>query len=168
MGLTLHNLAIKKRGTGYTLAEMKSLCRIDSVSQCWNWRRSLNTHGYGQARHLNGTYAAHRLAFILKYPQKIISKKLICHHCDNRACINPKHLYVGTPLSNMQDMIKRGRQNFPGGAKGEKHKDAKLTIALVRSIRKSSLPHKQLARIVGVDNKTIRDVRARRTWKHVK
>ena len=166
MSKTLRSIPIKKRGSAYSLMELKSMCKIDVATGCWNWLRALNTHGYGQATHLRRHWLAHRLAFHLSKGLK--RGDWICHHCDNPACINPKHLYAGTPLSNMRDMRRRNRQNFPGGAKGEDHKDAKLTSRLVRKIRGSVLPHKQMARLLKVDNKTIRNVRKRITWKHVK
>jgi hypothetical protein len=131
---------------------------------------SVNTHGYGQVQHGGKYFGAHRLMYALWHPRRNISGKFICHECDNRRCVNPAHLYCGTPKSNMQDMIERGRQNFPGGPSGEKHRDAKLTEERVREIRKRNAAgegYRKLAAIYGVDRSTIKYVVKRITWKHV-
>lgn len=159
----------RSRREAFTVEELSKCSVVDSVTGCWNWTLSLNIHGYGQATHKAVHWGAHRLMFHLLHPSMNLKGKSICHHCDNRRCINPEHLYAGTPLSNMRDMINRGRQKFTG-CPGERHPSAKLTEEQVREIRKRNAAgegYRKLATIYGIDRTGIQDIVKRRTWKCV-
>jgi len=75
---------------------------------CWEWIAALDTYGYGQCRFNGKLYKAHRLFYSLfKGP---ISKGLfVCHSCDNKKCVNPDHLWLGTVQDNSDDMKNKGR-----------------------------------------------------------
>lgn len=92
---------------------------------------------------------------------------LVCHHCDNRRCVNPAHLWLGTPKENTQDMIRKGRhaRQAPLGTENGK---SILTPKDVKFIRRSNEPHTVLARILGVSPNAVRGVRTGRTWSHIK
>jgi hypothetical protein len=159
------------RNAAYTLKEMKARVHIDPVAGCWNWLLSLNMHGYGQASHKGQRWSSHRLMFQLMHPRMSLVGKTICHHCDNRACINPEHLYAGTPMTNMHDMISRGRAVYPGGPRGEAHKNAKLNSDKIREIRArhaSGEGYRKLGKAFGVDRTTIKRIIQGRQWRHVK
>jgi len=90
----------------------------------------------------------------------------VCHRCDNPTCINPVHLFLGTPNDNSKDMVAKGRQK-----RGEQKSDSKLTEKLVREIReryqRGGITHEELAREFGVGRVAITLVIGRRRWKHV-
>lgn len=94
----------------YTLGDLLDRVVIDEKTGCWNWTRAIRTKrtGYGVVKHDGVRVNAHRLAFSLANPDVDISKCLVCHHCDNRLCINPEHLYAGTYADNNRDTVKRG------------------------------------------------------------
>lgn len=78
-------------------------------NDCWEWTGVTNRFtGYGICRkNFTGEKYAHRVSYILYYHRR--PKNQILHHCDNRSCVNPKHLYDGTQMENVHDMIRRNR-----------------------------------------------------------
>lgn len=80
---------------------------------CWLWTGSMTVAGYGR---YNRTYA-HRLAHELSIGP-IPDGLLVCHHCDNKPCVNPAHLYVGTVADNNRDAMERGQWKKPPNAWG--------------------------------------------------
>jgi hypothetical protein len=87
---------------------------------------------------------------------------VVRHTCDNRVCINPAHLLLGTHAENVADRDNRGRT-----ARGTKHGMAKLNNHKIREIRKSDLTNTELAKRYKVDRSAIYHVRNGSTWKHV-
>lgn len=118
---------------------------------CWLWKASFDECGYGHIKVRGKERRSPRVSWFLykgSWP-----KQQILHRCDNRACVNPEHLFEGTHLENMQDKKKKGRAS------------KKLTEAIVRDIRTSEEPIDVLATRFGVSKSTINHVRSRRTWK---
>lgn len=102
---------------------------------CWEWQGGLLLNGYGQfgvSRYESKrTNHAHRFAWEVHNAEPIPKGMVIRHACDNRRCVNPAHLLVGTQKDNMADCMQRGRV-----AKGERNSQAKLTQNQVRQIRR--------------------------------
>lgn len=96
----------------------------------------------------------------------------VCHKCDVRSCVNPDHLFLGTPSDNMSDAARKGRMGWKPGEKrnlrvGESHHSAKLSEDTVRLIRASSERGVVLARRFGVSNITVSRIRRRILWRSV-
>lgn len=140
--------------------------------ECWPWIGEKTYHGYGRFTLLTGaknraTRIAHRMAW--EYSMGPIPKGLeCCHHCDNRPCCNPRHLFIGTHKDNMEDAINKGRL---WAVHGDKQGSAKLTDKKVASIRAMYIPGivsmKSLANLFGVSEKAIFVIIHRQGWKHV-
>lgn len=87
---------------------------VRAENGCWVWTARVSHRGYGIfyvcSRNQRRSLRAHRLAFAMNKGQP---SALVLHRCDNRRCVNPAHLWDGTPTDNMNDMVSKGR-NIPG------------------------------------------------------
>lgn len=103
---------------------------------------------------------------------------LCCHSCDNPRCVNPDHLFAGTPKQNTQDMVRKGRNHTgdshhvrrdPSQVRGERNSCSKLTEADVRAIRTlaGTKTHAEIAAEFGVSPAAVSHIINRRNWKHV-
>jgi hypothetical protein len=133
------------------------------------------SNGYGQIARSgggNGFVLVHRLSWELHFG-KPPDDLLVCHRCDNRRCVRPDHLFLGTQADNLRDMRSKGRQAPPEiwSKPGERNPSAKLTESQVCTIRSryaaGGATHASLAREYGVSEGIIRHIISRRAWKHV-
>jgi len=135
-------------------------------SGCWLWCGS-QTKGYGMIG--NGprsSYATHIALQLHGRPRPSI-KSLACHTCDVTFCVNPDHLYWGTPSQNQKDALARNRKTMMVSPQGEANFSSKLTDEMVREIRANEGSRTELAKRMGVCIRTINNVRRRVAWKHV-
>lgn len=138
--------------------------------ECWEWQAG-KTQGYGLIKYGGGNakVRAHRLSYELLVGP-IPGGLCVCHHCDNRACVNPKHLFVGTRDDNNKDAAKKGRMKGPPNLKGENHPMSKLTWDEVKSIRTlywmGVKDKRELADTYGVHHKTIVRIAEGKSWKY--
>jgi hypothetical protein len=88
-------------------------------STCWLWIGGVNSKGYGQFKLAGRMVGAHRMSFVLHYKAAVLQpREFVLHTCDVPACCNPHHLFIGTQLDNIRDMMAKGRQRgliFAGG-----------------------------------------------------
>lgn len=80
---------------------------------CWEWPGAVTATGYGKCEIEHTTITIHRLSFFLMKGD-IPTGLFVCHTCDNRLCVNPEHLFLGTNTDNMRDMCRKGRQVMQG------------------------------------------------------
>lgn len=89
-------------------------CIYPELGDCWIWNQSLDPHGYPMISLRNKTQRAHRISYAAHHGE-VPDAMHVCHKCDTPACVNPDHLFLGTPRDNFVDCISKGRANFPMG-----------------------------------------------------
>lgn len=135
--------------------------------ECWNWSGARNRDGYGSFGVRRKIETASRLSMILDgRPVPPPPGNHALHSCDNKACVNPRHLSWGTHRRNMAERDAR-LAPYQVGRKGEQHHSSKLTEEQARFVLASPLSGLELAALLGVHKATISDVRTRKTWKHL-
>lgn len=143
-------------------------------SGCWEWTGSVSPNGYGQFWDDGKIIPAHWYLKGVRLQKGIQA----CHHCDNRRCVRPSHIFLGTPSENMRDMVRKGRANCNLAAmrarhrppKGEGHGCAILTALEVSAIK--AVPYRfgiyaKLARHFNVSISAISLIRRRKKWVEV-
>ena len=125
-----------------------------------------NNKGYKCTYFLGRRMVAHRAAYIAAHGE-IPPGLDVCHRCDNRACVNPAHLFLGTRKENMADCIAKGRM-----PRGEQRAHAKLTAETVMEIKRRLAGGPRgtaaaLAREFGVGHRTIGKIKNGEKWSHV-
>ena len=175
----MHNNRIERYGNPDTVKiflndELKRFwTKVDKkgINDCWNWLRGKH-HGYGNFHiRVNGfdkVVVSSRYMWEITFG-KIPNNLLVCHKCDNPACVNPKHLFLGTYKDNTDD---RDRKNRFVKLQGEDVGTSKLTNEDILEIRKSYAPHaygcvKKLANKYKVSVTHIHRIIKRKVWSHI-
>lgn len=130
---------------------------------CWCWTDKLNSCGYGRIRIDGCTYIASRVSYeIFKgYPGDLH----VLHSCDNPACVNPDHLFLGTHQENMEDMRKKGRAHR---LKGERNPSARLNETDVMAIKAMAGVHPmEIAKQFNVCRMTVCNILSGKNWRHI-
>lgn len=127
---------------------------------CWEWQGLILSNGYGQIGGVEGrSVGAHRVAWMLTNGS-IPDGLIVCHRCDNRSCVRPDHLFLGTQSDNVLDAVQKGR--FPAG---EGHGQSKITAVEAAAIRGDmQSTEKALAIRYGISPSQVGRIRRGQSW----
>lgn len=147
--------------------------KVNKTTDCWIWVGARDPQGYGRfGTREEGIFKsrlAHRIAWFLEYGD--YPKLHACHSCDNPSCVRPSHLFEGSDADNMRDMRNKGRGFDIPPAYGENNHNKVLTEKDVRSLRalyQSGVSTTKLHLVYSqVSYTTIKNIVARRVWKHI-
>lgn len=136
--------------------------RINPITGCWEWQGMVNGGGYGVITCRGRQKLAHRVSYAI-FAGRFDLAKDVCHRCDNRLCVNPDHLFIGTRAENMRDAADKGRM-----AHGNRLSQAKLTereAARIRDLWAAGVSAKQLAEDHEISVSCVYSITSGRTWR---
>lgn len=156
-------------------ARDRFLTKIHVTPGCWEWTAGRATNGYGMLTvKVNGRWGhglAHRISYQI-FVSTALDSQVVMHTCDNRGCVRPDHLRLGTQSDNIRDMDMKGRRNLEKAiTRGTSHYNARITDDDVRDIRKRYTGKygnaTALAKEYGMTSQNIRTIGLRLGWRHV-
>lgn len=135
-----------------------------SDSECWNWVDAISKN-YGYFGINSNVYLAHRISYYIHYKEDP-GELLVCHECNNKLCVNPHHLFLGTNQENIQHSFDSGISSH----RGILHPKAILTNADIREIRKleGTMTQTKIGKLFGVSRGAITGILTGRKWGHIK
>lgn len=137
---------------------------------CWEWNGCVQGNGYSRIRFSGKTEYGHRAAYVV-FHGTIPHGMDVCHTCDNRKCVNPDHLFIGTRKENMQDCAKKRRTtkgiSFNTGESCGVSKLKEADIICARKLAQEGEIPRVIAEKFGVHPDTIRCAIQRKTWRHI-
>jgi len=140
------------------------LSKTNRVGDCLEWQARKNRHGYGTFKMGGKSWLAHRASWLILKGQDPKDLKVL-HKCDNPACVDPDHLFLGTQAENVVDMVSKDRH-----IKGEAVENSKLVeadVAEIRRLARVGWRQKDIAEEFGVSRPCISRLLSGKTWKHV-
>lgn len=146
----------------------KILFRHEKRNDCWIWNKKKNNKGYGtfQERE-NGKkkdLLCHRESyriFIGEIPQEMF----VLHKCDNPACCNPDHLFLGNQSENMQDMIRKGRQNYPKRSLAGMAKLKEKDVFEIKRLKNEGISQVEISKKYKVSQGHISNILNKKYWR---
>lgn len=139
--------------------------KVDTGGDCWEWIAGKFNTGYGAFWFGDTNVIAHRFAYSLVYGS-VPDGLCVCHHCDNKSCVKPSHLFLGTHADNLRDSINKGRFD----SRGEKNGNSKLVendVYEIRRLHSLGVTRSLLTKMWRVSRWTVGEIVRRETWKHI-
>lgn len=146
----------------YTQPLLRNENYIISDSGCWIFAGYIRHHGYGIYRRQR----AHRVAYAEAFGS-FDKNLLVCHKCDNRSCINPNHLFLGTSADNVKDMFRKKRNPKLGGEScGHSKLTSHQVFEILAILSKPDRPtYRVIAKMYGIHPTSVCKIATNKTWK---
>lgn len=139
---------------------------LDPNTGCHIWTGAHLPKGYGIIKRPRERrqYYAHRLSYLI-HKGGIPKRRQVLHRCDNPACVNPDHLFLGTSKDNLQDMKAKGRHLY--GCRNSTSKLSDKEVLEIRKLYAAGVRQRQLAKVYGVSQGNISRICRRVRWTHL-
>lgn len=138
---------------------------VKGEDDCWEWTGWRHPQGHGQiGLGINGALVyTHRAAWMLAYGP-IPEGMYVCHKCDNPPCCNPKHLFLGTPKDNVQDMLEKRRHSH-----GDKHasKLSKDRVVAIKALLAEGRTQQSIADEFNISRSMVGLIGSGHRWKYL-
>lgn len=128
--------------------------RSGGPDACWLWTGHIGENGYGIFGVNGRQHKAHRVSYLIEHG-RIENDRFVLHRCDVRACVNPAHLFLGTPKDNSQDAVRKGRNTKLYGERNGKAKLTRAAVLAIRRLCKRGVYQKAVAQRFGVSEATV-------------
>jgi hypothetical protein len=151
--------------------------RVDKTDSCWNWKGARGGSGYGRFWIGDRTIPAH---WYLLQQWPLRKGEEACHKCDNRLCVNPDHIFIGTRSDNMRDCVRKGRlrpgngcaamlrvRRIKTGSSNHQSKLSESDVAIIKAIPKRYGVGRALARRFNVSETVISGIWRGKRWPQV-
>ena len=148
----------------YKNIEEAFLAKIDKTNECWEWFGPKNESGYGHLTFGGKIYLTHRFSY--KYFFGGIPENMyVCHKCDNPSCVNPKHLFIGTPNDNVQDKMQKQRHRVLKGFDNSCSKLNKEILLKIRDKLNKGEKGAHIAKEFNLSPMTISNIKLNKSWR---
>lgn len=154
----------RKRFRGRSIIERLNSKYTVNDNGCWIWNEALVGRGYAGLQVNGKKVKAHRLSYMI-FKGPIPDGLFVCHRCDNRACINPEHLFLGTCKDNQKDMAEKRRSLI--GTMNPNHKLKPYDVLIIREAKSHGYTIASIARYYKMSEGVIWKAAAGATWKYV-
>ncbi len=152
-------LTYKKYKRSFCSDECRFMSYVLVTDDCWLWKGPVNRGGYGKLSfRKKKTVTAHRVSYLL-FKGEIEDDLLVCHSCDIRPCVKPAHLWTGSHMENMIDMLDSGNQ---------RSKLSAIDVIKIRElVEKFDVAQTKIAKTFNITSGTVSSIISRRIWKHI-
>ena len=142
---------------------------VQGDNDCWEWEAYIHPSGYGNISWCGRMWGAHKISWILHFGD-VPDGLYVSHICDNRICVNPNHLFLGTHQDNMKDRDVKRRGKIPNNV-GSNHGMSKLkeedVLKIKNFLETTICDRNELAKDFNVSVTTIYDIERGQSWKHL-
>jgi hypothetical protein len=133
---------------------------------CHEWNGCVNSYGYGVFGFERKSIQCPRIAYYLAFGE-FDSNLCVCHKCDNRLCLNPDHLFLGTKAENNADRALKKRNRDQRGTKNEVVKLTEEEVIKIRKLYETGLSQSKIGEMFGVSQTNVGFIVRRERWSHI-
>lgn len=141
----------------------KKVIKSDNKDDCWDWNAALKT-GYGSMKYNDKNIRAHRLSWII-HNGSIPDGLCVLHKCDNRKCNNPNHLFLGSKVDNIKDMVSKGRNKYLIGETNGRSTITQEIVDNIKRLLEIETPT-EIAKKYNISRQIVYKIKYKQTWNY--